>query len=37
MRNPRMSEEMFSIANMYARAEEKTVDTREQKESCHLD
>jgi hypothetical protein len=29
MKNPRMSEEMFTIANKYSLAEEVTVDTRE--------
>jgi hypothetical protein len=38
MKNPRMSKEMFSIANRYALAKEATLDTREQKkESGHLD
>jgi antitoxin component of MazEF toxin-antitoxin module len=38
MKNPRMSEQMFSIANRYALAEEATPDNREQKkESGHLD
>jgi hypothetical protein len=37
MKNPRMSEQMFSIANRYAQAEEATLDTREQKELAHLD
>jgi hypothetical protein len=37
MKNPRMSEQMFSIANRYALAEEATLDTREQKESGHPD
>jgi hypothetical protein len=39
IKNPRMSEEMFAIANKYALAEEATLDTREQKkekESSHL-
>jgi hypothetical protein len=39
IKNPRMSEEMFTIANKYALAEEATLDTREQKkekESSHL-
>jgi hypothetical protein len=31
MKNPRMSEEMFAIANKYALAEEVTLDTRDQK------
>jgi hypothetical protein len=31
MKNPRTSEEMLSIANMYALAEEVTLDTKEQK------
>jgi hypothetical protein len=37
MKNPRMSEAMFAIANKYALAEEATLDTREQKkeESGH--
>jgi hypothetical protein len=29
MKNPRMSEELFYITNMYALAEEATIDTRE--------
>jgi hypothetical protein len=37
MKNPRMSEQMFSIANRYALAEEATLDTREEKESGHPD
>jgi hypothetical protein len=38
MKNPRTSEQMFSIANRYALAEEATLDTREQKkDSGHLD
>jgi hypothetical protein len=38
MKNPRMSEELFYITNMYALAEEATIDTREQKkESGHMD
>jgi hypothetical protein len=40
MKNPRMSEAMFAIANKYALAEEVTLDTREQKkekESGHAD
>ncbi len=40
MKNPRTSEEMLSIANMYALAEEVTLDTKEQKkekESAHSD
>jgi hypothetical protein len=40
MKNPRMSEVMFSIANKYALAEEATLDTREQKtekDSSHTD
>jgi hypothetical protein len=40
MRNPRTSEEMFSIANKYALVEEVTLNTREQKkekESGHRD
>jgi hypothetical protein len=37
MKNPRMLEHMFSIANRYALTEEVTLDTREQKESGHLD
>jgi hypothetical protein len=31
MKNPRTSEVMFTITNMYALAEEATLDTREQK------
>jgi hypothetical protein len=31
MKNPRTSEEIFTIANKYALAEEVTLDTREQK------
>jgi hypothetical protein len=30
MKNPRTSEEMFSIANKYALDEESTLDTREE-------
>jgi hypothetical protein len=40
MKNPRMSEAMFTIANKYTLAEEATLDTREQKKekhSCHVD
>jgi hypothetical protein len=38
MKNPRMSEVVFAIANRYALAEEVTLDTREQKkESGHMD
>jgi hypothetical protein len=37
VKNPRTSEQMFSIANRYTMAEEATLDTREQKESNHLD
>jgi hypothetical protein len=38
MKNPRMSEVVFAIANRYALAEEVTLDTREQKkESGHTD
>jgi hypothetical protein len=40
MKNLRMSEEMFAIANKYALAEEVTLDTREQKkekDSGHTD
>jgi hypothetical protein len=33
MKNPRMSEVMFYIANRYTLAEEATLDNREQKES----
>jgi hypothetical protein len=29
MKNPRMSEQMFSISSRYALAEEETLDTRE--------
>jgi hypothetical protein len=38
MKNPRMSEHMFSIANRYALVEEATLNTREEKkESGHPD
>jgi hypothetical protein len=37
VKNLRMLEQMFSITNRYALAEETTVDTREQKESNHSD
>jgi hypothetical protein len=38
MKNPRMSEQMFSIANRYVLAKEATLDTREQKKkSGHPD
>jgi hypothetical protein len=40
MKNPKMSEAMFAIANKYAIAEEATLDTREQKkekDSGHTD
>jgi hypothetical protein len=40
MKNPRTSEEMFTIANRYALAEEVTLDTTEQKkekDSGHAD
>jgi hypothetical protein len=37
MKNPRMSEEMFYIANRYTLTEEATLDTREQKELGHAD
>jgi hypothetical protein len=40
MKNPRMSEAMFTIANKYAMAKEATLDTREQKkekDSSHAD
>jgi hypothetical protein len=40
MKNPRMSEEMFAIANKYALAKEATLNTKEQKkekESGHTD
>jgi hypothetical protein len=39
MKNPRMSEAMFSIANKYTLVELVTLDTREQKEeeSGHMD
>jgi hypothetical protein len=37
MKNPKMSKQMFSIANRYTLAEEVTLKTREQKESGHLD
>jgi hypothetical protein len=35
MKNPKMLEQMLSIANIYALAEEATLNTREQKESGH--
>jgi hypothetical protein len=35
MKNPRMLEQMFSIANRYTLTEEATPDTKEQKESGH--
>jgi hypothetical protein len=36
MKNPRMSEQLFSITNRYVLTEEATLDTREQrKESGH--
>jgi hypothetical protein len=40
MKNPKMSEAMFAIANKYAIAEEATLNTREQKkekDSGHTD
>jgi hypothetical protein len=37
MKNPRASEQMFSISNRYALAEESMLDTREQKESGYPD
>jgi hypothetical protein len=38
MKKPRMSEQMFSIANRYALVEEVTIDKREQKKELdHLD
>jgi hypothetical protein len=37
MKNPRMSEEMFYIANKYTQSKEVTIDSREQKESGHMD
>jgi hypothetical protein len=37
MKNPRMLEQIFSIANRYALAEKVTLNTREQKESGHPD
>jgi hypothetical protein len=37
MKNTRTSEQMFSITNRYALAEEATLDAREQKESGHPD
>jgi hypothetical protein len=37
MKNHRTLEQMFSIANRYALAEEATLDTRVQKESGHPD
>jgi hypothetical protein len=40
MKNPRTSEEMFTIANRYALTEEATLDTKEkkkEKESGHTD
>jgi hypothetical protein len=36
MKNPRMSEAMFAIANRYALAKEATLDTREQKKEKDL-
>jgi hypothetical protein len=36
MKNPRMSEAIFSIANKYALAEVVTLDTREQKKEKEL-
>jgi hypothetical protein len=38
IKNPKMSEAMFTITNKYALAEEETLDTREQKkeESGHV-
>jgi hypothetical protein len=36
MKNPRMSEAMFAIANRYAPAKEATLDTREQKKEKDL-
>jgi hypothetical protein len=37
MKNSKTSEAMFTIANKYALAKEATFDTREQKESGHVD
>jgi hypothetical protein len=37
MKNPRTSKQMLAIANKYALAEEATIDTKEQKESGHMD
>jgi hypothetical protein len=38
MKNPKMSEAMFAVANKYALAEEVTLDTREQKKELgHMD
>jgi hypothetical protein len=37
MKNPRSSEDMFSIVIKYALAEEVTLDTREQKDLGHTD
>jgi hypothetical protein len=37
LKNPRMSEQMLAIANKYDMVEEATLDTREQKESGHID
>jgi hypothetical protein len=37
MKNPRMLEQIFSIANRYALAKKVTLNTREQKESGHPD
>jgi hypothetical protein len=37
MKKPKTSEQMFSITNRYALAEEVTLDTREQKELGHPD
>jgi hypothetical protein len=36
IKNPRTSEEMFTITNKYALAEEVTLDTREQKKEKEL-
>jgi hypothetical protein len=37
MKNPKILEEMFAIANNYALAEEVNLETSEQKESGHTD
>jgi hypothetical protein len=37
MKNRKTSKKMLAIANMYTLAEDATLDTREQKESGHMD